>query len=174
MSYDAAGNLLAATGRDGTITAHAYDSRGRRTRTKTASGANITRTYDEFDRVVTVVAEQDSITRYEYADETARSPSVVIDPEGGRTLLTWDAGLLIEVTDPEGVTVRLGYDSFGDLVTTTDADGNTARLLRDEAGRVVAAVSPSGARTEYRYTPTGQLASRRNPLGATWRYEYDG
>ncbi|PPI44676.1 type IV secretion protein Rhs, partial [Rathayibacter iranicus] len=174
MSYDAAGNLLAATGRDGTITAHAYDSRGRRTRTKTASGASITRTYDEFDRVVTVTAEADSITRYEYADETARSPSIVIDPEGGRTHLTWDAGLLIEVTDPEGVTVRLGYDSFGDLVTTTDADGNTARLLRDEAGRVVAAVSPSGARTEYRYTPTGQLASRRNPLGATWRYEYDG
>ncbi|PPF62151.1 type IV secretion protein Rhs [Rathayibacter tritici] len=172
MSYDAAGNLLSATGRDGTVTAHAYDARGRLVRTKTPSGADIIRGYDQFDRVTTVVAEQGGITRYEYATDEDRSPSVVIDPEGGRTRLTWNAGLLIEVTDPEGVSVRLGYDPFGDLVTTTDADGNTARLLRDQAGRVVAAVSPSGARTEYRYTPAGLLASRRDPLGATWRYTY--
>ncbi|WP_146083245.1 DUF6531 domain-containing protein [Rathayibacter rathayi] len=173
MSYDAAGNLLSATGRDGTVTAHAYDARGRLVRTKTPSGADITRGYDEFDRVMTLIAEQGGVTSYEYATDVDRSPSVVIDPEGGRTQLTWDDGLLVEVTDPEGVSVRLGYDPFGDLISTTDADGNTARLLRDQAGRVVAAVSPSGARTEYRYTPAGLLASRRDPLGATWRYEYE-
>ncbi|WP_153038791.1 DUF6531 domain-containing protein, partial [Rathayibacter tanaceti] len=173
MSYDAAGNLLTATGRDGTVTAHAYDHRGRLVRTKTPSGADITRGYDESDRVTTVVAEQGGVTSYEYADDEDRSPSVVIDPEGGRTRLTWVDGQLTEVTDPEGVSVRLGYDPFGDLISTTDADGNTARLLRDQAGRVVAAVTPSGARTEYRYTPAGLLASRRDPLGATWRYEYD-
>ncbi|PPI68879.1 hypothetical protein C5E12_11410 [Rathayibacter rathayi] len=173
MSYDAAGNLLSATGRDGTVTAHAYDARGRLVRTKTPSGADITRGYDEFDRVMTLIAEQGGVTSYEYATDVDRSPSVVIDPEGGRTQLTWDDGLLVEVTDPEGVSVRLGYDPFGDLISTTDADGNTARLLRDQAGRVVAAVSPSGARTEYRYTPAGLLASRRDPLGATWRYTYE-
>ncbi|WP_181134379.1 DUF6531 domain-containing protein [Rathayibacter tritici] len=173
MSFDAHGNLLSATERDGATTVHAYDARGHRLRSKTPSGADVTVGWDEHDRVTTVVAESGAVTHYEYAEDADRNPSLVVDPEGGRTALQWTDGLLTEIVDPVGVRLRFGYDRFGDLIATTDADGGTARLERDEAGRVVAAVTPSGAVTRFRYDAAGRLLSTRDALGATWRYEYD-
>ncbi|PPH56567.1 DUF6531 domain-containing protein, partial [Rathayibacter toxicus] len=171
MSYDAHGNLISVTTRDKSVTAHSYDERGRRIRTMTASDAEVSYGYDEFDRVTAVVAESGAITSYEYADSQERNPSVIVDPEGGRSRLTWSQGLLTQVVDPVGVTLRFEYDQHGELVACRDALGGVARLERDTAGRVLAAISPSGARTEYRYDDSGALVSRRDAEGATWRYE---
>ncbi len=171
MSYDGYGNLVSVTERDGSVTTHAYDDRGRRVRTRTASGADLTYGYDDADRVTTVVTESGAITAYEYAG-TDRNPSSLTDPEGGRTELSWDRGLLDRITDPTGVTLRLGYDDQGDLLTVTDAAGNVARLERDAGGRVTAAITPSGARTTFHYDQAGLLRSRRDPNGAVWRHEH--
>ncbi|PPF31162.1 DUF6531 domain-containing protein, partial [Rathayibacter tritici] len=172
MSYDAHGNLLSVVERDGAVTAHAYDERGRRVRTRTPSGADVRLSYDDRDRVV-AVSTGDSVTSYEYGSDEAREPVLIVDPEGGRTALTWSDGLLTQVVDPVGVMLRMTHDEYGDLVATTNADGRTARLERDETGRVTAAVSPSGARTSFRYDPAGQLISRRDAGGSTWQYERD-
>nr|WP_237399477.1 DUF6531 domain-containing protein [Rathayibacter iranicus] len=173
MSVDRHGNLLSAIERDGATTAHAYDARGRRIRTITPSGADVTVGWDQHDRVTAVVAESGAVTTYEYARESDRNPSLVVDPEGGHTILTWFDGLLTEIVDPVGVRLRFSYDQYGDLIATTDADGASARLERDDAGRVVAAITPSGALTQFRYDAAGRLVSTRDALGATWRYEYD-
>lgn len=170
-SYDGHGNPVLVTERDGAVTVHEYDDRGRRTRTVTPSGAELTYGYDEADRVTTVVAESGAVTEYSY-DGESRNPSLLVDPEGGQTRFTWDAGLLTEVVDPVGVVVRFAYDGHGDLVATTDALGNAARLERDATGRVRAAITPSGARTTFAYGAAGLLASRRDPDGATWHYEH--
>ncbi len=171
-SYDAHGNAVLVTERDGAVTVHEYDDRGRRTRTVTPTGADLTYGYDEADRVTTVVTESGAVTRYTYADPDSRNPSLMVDPEGGETRFTWESGLLTQVVDPVGVTVRFGYDDHGDLVATTDALGNTARLERDTTGRVMTAVTPSGARTSFSYARSGVLASRRDPDGAVWRFEH--
>ncbi|HEY9290710.1 MAG TPA: DUF6531 domain-containing protein, partial [Microlunatus sp.] len=171
MSYDRNGNVVSVTERDGSVTVHSYDDRGRRVRTVTPSGADITYGHDEQDRVTTVVAESGAITSLEYADDD-RNPSLVVDPEGGRTELEWSDGLLRRISDPTGVELRYDYDAHGDLVATTDADGQVARLERDEIGRVVAAVTPSGNRTSYAFDDRGYLVSRRDPDGAIWRYEH--
>ncbi|MDO5051724.1 MAG: DUF6531 domain-containing protein [Pseudoclavibacter sp.] len=173
MSYDRWGNLVSATDREGRVTVHAYDGRGRRVRTVTPSGGEITWGYDELGRVTTVVAAHGGTTRFEYADDEGRDPVAIVDPEGGRSRLRWERGLLQEVVDPAGVRVRLGYDEYGDVVSSTNAAGDVARLERDAAGRVVAAVSPGGARTEYRYDESGRLVSRREPDGGVWGYEHD-
>lgn len=186
FAYDAHGNPVLATERDGSTTITEYDARGRKVRQVLPSGADLTFAYDDADRVVRVEAASAgtlggvdgaddpgvSVTTYEYAGEE-RNPSVIIDPEGGRTELVWDHGLLQQITDPTGVVVRFGYDAHGDLVATTDAHDNTARLERDPAGRVTAAVTPSGARTTFAYHEgSGLLASRTDPDGGTWSYEY--
>lgn len=171
MSYDAHGNLVSATERDRSVTVHAYDERGRRTRTVTPSGGDFTYGHDEQDRVTTVVTDAGAVVTYEYVGDD-RDPSVVIDPVGGRTEMTWDAGLLRRVVDPTGVRVDLAYDAFGELVATTNALGDTARIERDAAGRPTAAISPSGARTEYRYDGAGLLVSRQDADGAVWRFEH--
>ena len=172
MSYDRYGNLVSVTERDGALTVHAYDQRGRKVRTRTPSGADITYGYDHADRPVTVVTESGALVTYEYADDSSRNPSLVIDPEGGRTQLHWRDGLLEKIVDPVGVAVRFGYDGFGDLATITNSFGNTATLHRDDAGRVTEAVSPGGARTTYLYDANGQLRSRRDADGALWKFEY--
>lgn len=171
MSYDAHGNLVSATERDRSITVHAYDERGRKIRTVTPSGGDFTYGYDEQDRVTTVVTDAGAVVAYEYVGDD-RDPSVVIDPVGGRTEMTWEAGRLRRVVDPTGVRVDLAYDSFGELVATTNALGATARIERDGAGRPTAAISPTGARTEYRYDGAGLLVSRQDADGAVWQFEH--
>ena len=172
MAYDAHGNIVSTTARDGQVTVHAYDARGRKIRTVTPEGADITYGYDEHDRVTTVVNASGGVVEYQYANHTDRSPSVIIDPAGGRTQLTWDNGLLTQVVDPEGVTLRYSYDASGDLIGVTNAAGNTAQLIRDHAGRVTQAITPLGARTTYRYDARGLLIARQDPDGAIWRYEH--
>ncbi|WP_156463507.1 DUF6531 domain-containing protein [Curtobacterium sp. Leaf183] len=171
MSYDPHGNLVSVTERDGSVTVHAFDERGRKTRTVTPSGGDVTYGYDDHDRVTTVVTEAGAVVTYEYPGDD-RDPSVVIDPVGGRTELTRDAGLLKRVVDPTGVTITLEHDACGELVSTTNAVGDTARIEADAAGRPVAGISPSGARTEYRYDAAGLLIARQDPDGAVWRFEH--
>lgn len=172
MAYDPHGNIVSATDRDGQVTVHVYDDRGRKTRTVTPEGADLTYGFDQFDRVTTVVTASGGVVEYGYATNLDRDPSVIVDPEGGRTELVWDNGLLTQVVDPEGVHLSFGYDSHGDLIGVTNAAGDTAKMLRDHAGRVVEARTPLGARTQYRYDERGLLTSREDPDGGIWRFEY--
>ncbi|MCJ1714542.1 DUF6531 domain-containing protein [Curtobacterium sp. VKM Ac-2922] len=171
MSYDPHGNLVSVTERDGSVTVHAYDDRGRKVRTVTPAGADITYGYDDHDRPVTVVTEGGAVVTYEYSGDD-HDPSVVVDPVGGRTELTWQGGVLTRVVDPTGVSATLEHDAFGELVAMTNAVGDTLRIERDAAGRPVVATSPSGARTEYRYDAAGQLVARQDPDGAVWHFEH--
>lgn len=170
-AYDGNGNPVMVTERDGGVTLHAYDERGRRVRTVTPTGADIDTAWDDRDRIVTVIAASGGVTRFDYTGDE-RNPSLIIDPEGGRTALTWRDGLLTEMVGPTGVVVRFTHDIHGNLVATTDAEGNSARLERDAVGRVVGAITPSGARTGFAYDEHGHLASRTDPDGAVWRFEH--
>ncbi|WP_158088216.1 type IV secretion protein Rhs [Kocuria massiliensis] len=172
MAYDSFGNRVSVTERDGSITVRGFDERGRMTREVTPEGGDFTYGYDEQDRPTTVVTDSGAVVQYEYQDDVERNPSVIVDPAGGRSELTWEDGLLQQVQDPEGVSVRFGYDSLGDLVSTTNAAGDTARLVRDDAGRVIEAISPSGARTAYEYDALGLLTSRVDADGSRWRFEH--
>ena len=177
--YDQWGNPVLVQQRDGAMTVSAYDARGRLEIRQSPSGAREERQWDELDRLtcLTVRAgegEPEAVTRYFY-EGAERSPSRVVDAEGGVTLMAWERGLLRRVTDPTGVSVDFGYDEHGELISSTDASGATARLERDEAGRVVAAVTPLGHRTVFRYDPdSGLLVSRMGPTGARWSFEHTG
>ena len=173
MAYDAHGNLVSFTERDGAVTVHAYDNRGRKIRTVTPEGADLTYGWDDQDRVTMLVTASGAVVSYEYAGELSRDPAVVLDPLGGRTELEWQDGQLLQVTDPAGVRVGFEYDAFGDLVATRNAAGDVARIVRDQTGRPVTAVSPSGAETRFTYDGAGLLVRREDPDGAVWAFEHD-
>ncbi|WP_344705271.1 DUF6531 domain-containing protein, partial [Klugiella xanthotipulae] len=172
MAYDQHGNLVSATERDGQVTVHAFDDRARKIRTVTPEGADLTFGYDDQDRVTTVVTASGGTVNYTYARSEDRNPSVVTDPGGGRTELTWAHGLLLRTVDPEGVSITFEYDPLGDLVGITNAAGDTSRLVRDHTGRVVEAVTATGCRTRYRYDDAGLLVGREDPDGSVWRFEH--
>lgn len=172
MTYDAHGNLIQVTARDGATTVHAYDERGRRVHTVLPSGGEFTYGWDRADRVTTVVNDAGSVVSYEYGDSAQRNPSAVIDPLGGRTELTWHGGLLDRIVDPTGVSMDFVYNDLGELVATTNAEGGVSQLVRDQVGRVVKAITPMGFQTTFTYGPKGELLSRKAPDGGIWHYEY--
>ncbi|WIB11959.1 hypothetical protein DEJ36_14020 [Curtobacterium sp. MCPF17_052] len=91
--------------------------------------------------MTTVVTETGSVVTYEYTGDD-RDPSVVVDPEGGRSELTWERGLLRRAVDPTGVAVELEHDEHGELVATRNALGDVLRVERDAAGRPTAVTTP--------------------------------
>lgn len=170
-SYDRWGNPIRIVDRLGHSTIRAYDHYGRISRELQANGADTSYEYDVQGRVIRVKAGE-ACTTYEYASEDDANPSLLTDPVGGRTCLTWDDGLLTSVTDPVGVTLDLSYDDQGDVVAVSNADGDMLSFTRDEAGRLSSMSTPSGARTTYSYNELGLLISVTAPDGGTWRYEY--
>ena len=133
----------------------AWDERGRLLRREQPDGSWFTFAHDDLDRVTEVVASSGAATRYAY-DGDERTPSTIVDPEGGVTRLDVAGGVVRRVVDPDGVEVRYGFDGNGELTSVTDAAGNTALVERDAAGRVTATVSPSGSRTEVVHDPLGR------------------
>ena len=112
-----------------------------------SSGARLEWVYDELGRAVeaaVVSDDQRAVTTLAYEGD-APDPVRVTDATGGTTSMVWEQGLLKQVTDPTGVSVRLEHDEFGELVATTDALGNTARLERDAA----AELDRHGWKTDY-------------------------
>ncbi|GGF56773.1 hypothetical protein GCM10011519_33370 [Marmoricola endophyticus] len=176
-AYDAYGNAVMVTERDGTVTVREYDDRGRMVREVVPDGADVTYDYDEADRLVAVEVVDGAgqgagaRTGIDYTGEQ-RNPSAITDPEGGVTRMEWANGLLQSLTDPAGAVVRFAYDAHGEVASMTDALERSACVERDAAGRVTAAVTPGGARTTYSYDDAGLLESRTDPDGATWRFEH--
>ena len=181
MAYDRNGNLVMVTSREGKTTLHSYDGRGRRVRTVTPEGMDVTYAWDGHDRITRVTTAQGGVVEYEYVNDLERNPSIVRDPGGGVTKLDWSDGLLLRVVDPEGVSIDLDYDEYGDLIAVTNAEGDTARFERDDAGRVTRAINPLGAVTSLTYETGGDATGltagltirRREADGGVWRYEYE-
>jgi len=170
-AYDAHGNVVLITERDGATTVHEYDDRGRRTRTVSPTGAELTFHNDDADRLVAVITGDGAVVEATYTGDD-RDPSRVVDAEGGVAELTWERGLLTRVVGPNGVTVSREHDEVGNLIAVTDGEGHTSRFDYDAAGRLTAATTPLGHRTSFTYDAAGRLVARTAPDGATWTYEY--
>ncbi|RRC96025.1 DUF6531 domain-containing protein [Schaalia canis] len=172
MSYDGHGNLVQVTDREGAVTVHVYDQRGRRVRTVLPSRGEFTFAWDEHDRLTDIVTAEGSHISYVYAADQ-RDPSEIHDALGGVSYLEWEGGILRRVVDPVGVTLSLLYNAHGELEGIENADGAIARLIRDSRGRVIEAITPSGASSEYTYDDSSNLTAYRDAEGATWIFEYD-
>ncbi|GAA2710696.1 DUF6531 domain-containing protein [Actinoplanes palleronii] len=164
-AYDEWGHPVTVTDRNGAVVTMSWDDRGHLLRRD-----GFEYRYDDAGRVVEV-RFGDAAVRYRY-DGANRTPSDIVDGEGGVTRLEVRGDLVHRIVDPDGVTVDFGFDDAGRLVATTDADGNTARLERDGLGRVVAAITPLGRRTTFEYGPGGHLVAQTDPDGARWQCEY--
>ena len=191
-SWDRWGNLVMTRDRDGGVSVSQYDERGRRTASLTPRGLRTDWQWDDADRLtrLTVTAPgpaggpegngsaedgtagpAEATTLFAYEGEN-RNPSTITDPMGGVTTMVWRDNLLTEVTDPEGVRLRLEYDAHGDLSALIDADGGRAVLEHDAAGRVTRIVTPAGSATSFEYDDAGRPVARRDPDGAVRRWEY--
>jgi len=188
-AYDASGNLFTVTSPSnndaGTrpVTTYGYDSVGRVTSVTDALGHATTYGYDNLDRVTSVTLPKPSIsstlvftTTYSYDNYDSLS------------------GLLFtNVTDPNGILTKQGYDAFGQLnravdglgntttyvytkgllTSITDANGNVTSYTYDGGHRLIQTTFPDGATETYEYTNDGLVNLRRDRRYVTQHYYYD-
>lgn len=202
FGYDRFSNRIRVIDRDGSRTTRISDSRGRITRDVTPEGQDTRYAYDEYDRVTAVSisafetdpkkryeatqarrnaadAEADtgevtpiSTITYEYANAWDHNPSRVVDALGGVTELNWEGGLLTSLTGPEGVSMTLNYDEFGNLISFADQEGNTTSFTYTAAGHLAQVTTPLGLTTSFTHDAAGNITGRQDPDGSRWKFEY--
>jgi len=202
FGYDRFSNRIRVIDRDGSRTTRISDSRGRITRDVTPEGQDTRYAYDEYDRVTAVSisafetdpkkryaatqarrnsadAEADtgevipiSTITYEYANAWDHNPSRVVDALGGVTELSWEGGLLTSLTGPEGVSMTLNYDEFGNLTSFADQEGNTTSFTYTAAGHLAQVTTPLGLITSFTHDAAGNITGRQDPDGSRWKFEY--
>lgn len=202
FGYDRFSNRIRVIDRDGSRTTRISDSRGRITRDVTPEGQDTRYAYDEYDRVTAVSisafetdpkkryaatqarrnaadAEADtgevtpiSTITYEYANAWDHNPSRVVDALGGVTELNWEGGLLTSLTGPEGVSMTLNYDEFGNLTSFADQEGNTTSFTYTTAGHLAQVTTPLGLTTSFTHDAAGNITGRQDPDGSRWKFEY--
>ncbi|WP_254510276.1 RHS repeat-associated core domain-containing protein [Anatilimnocola floriformis] len=159
--YDAAGQLISYTDRQGTKTNYKYDSFGRVasiTSPEPISGAGRPILRIAYDLVGNVVAEIDALgnfteRRYDGLNRTVQV--IEMDPDGsgnqtpGVTNFTYDdAGQLILVQSPRNQYTEYIYDRIGRNTQVTEAYGTAlsavSQFIYDEAGDLVQTKDPLG------------------------------
>ncbi|WP_163834534.1 LysM peptidoglycan-binding domain-containing protein [Spartinivicinus ruber] len=172
FSYDAQGNKLSHTDRNGNTTQFEYDAQGR-----------LIKQYSPQVRVVTnaetgAVAMQSVVTQYDYdyLDNKVRTTVGVgsntplitemdYDPQG-RLITQRKAQHWVEDgqsgggknTIPE---VQRRYDAVGNVITETDANGNTSTFYYNARNLVIAKVDGEGYLTEFSYDAAGNKLTER-------------
>jgi RHS repeat-associated protein len=212
LNYNDQGQRLSSTDGNGNTTAYEYDDNGN---LKTITDAKLKQTHLTYDadnnllevenalgkkmsfvyennRLISQTDPLSNVTSYTYN----KNGQVITKttPREGVTRYDYENGYLVQVTNPEGVTHRLGYDAAGRLTTITDAENHTTTLGYDGINRLTSVTNPLGHSTSMtydsrdnlvtftdangnvthnRYNPNGKLISRTNALEYETRYKYD-
>ncbi len=154
--YDAMGRNIRVTQPDGAVTQTAYDDW---TVTFTDPNGNTTiRRSDAYGRLtqITEPATDDhpaSITTYAY--DTAGRLTQVTDANGNTNQMTYDSlGRKLTMTDPDMGHWSYSYDLAGNLITQTDAKGQLLEFTYDDLNRLI---EKKGSDPEGGLTPTGPV-----------------
>jgi len=165
-TYDANGNMLTEITPTGEKTVKTYDPLNRVASLKeyAVNGATITRsisyTYDANDNVLTEVSGANTIA-YTY-DEINRITSV-IDQYGKTVSYGYDkAGNRTTLTYPGNNTVLYVYDKAGRLNSLKDWLNKTTTYTRNFAGQVTQVLNGNGSKTTYLYDTAGRLTNLTN------------
>jgi RHS repeat-associated protein len=177
FEYDHLQRLTARIAPDGSATRYRYGQRGELLRV--VDGDRETRLdYDEQLRLISTRWPTGAEFRTVYdvlgrlLEETA--------PDGGRAQYKYQAGannprgMVSEITQADGTTIRVRYNSEGLPVEHIDP---LARVTRREYGPfdlVTASIDAAGHVTCFEYDHATRLTKVINALLETWQYRYDG
>ncbi|HVV75238.1 MAG TPA: RHS repeat-associated core domain-containing protein [Mycobacteriales bacterium] len=90
-----------------------------------------------------------------------------------RQSFTFDpSGRLIAISDLDGNTTTLSYDSSGDLSAITDPAGRAVSVTMS-GGLITSVTDVAGRTVRYGYDGNDNLTSVTDPTGAVWSYGYD-
>jgi RHS repeat-associated protein len=170
------GQLVQQVLSDGSHTDYTYDANGNVTAATDASGTT-TLTYSPNNLLQQITYPDGKFLQFTYDSANRRSSSV--DQDGFKTLYVYDtAGRLWKLEDAKkAFLVKYTYDKAGRVSRKDDANGTYTTYVYDAAGRVLSLVNhgPKGvinSQYDYTYNAAGQTATMTTG-GVTTTYGYD-
>ena len=79
----------------------------------------------------------------------------------------------IQVTDPEGNSTAIDYDTLGNIKSIVDPNGNRIAIERDSWGNISSIQSPSGAETVFNYDHLSRISIVTDSLNESLNIFYD-
>jgi YD repeat-containing protein len=183
-SYNGAGQLTQIALPLGRVWKMSYDALGRLTSVVNPNGvAQVSYTYDAFDRVATATDSEgytqryaydaaDRVTQIAYLDGTTRTYAYksldlvsATDRQGRTTQWRYDANRnLVSISNP--LDVGYAYFENGALKSVTDSNGNTTSWTVDVQSRVTQKQYADGTQLNFAYeATTSRLKSITDALG---------
>jgi RHS repeat-associated protein len=171
-TYDAEGNKLTYTDRNGHVTTFEYDELNRLVNTLYPDGAVQTVEYDAAGRVSKDVDENGHASAYTY-DKAGRRTSMT-DALGNITSFEYDANSnLTKEIDALSRETTYTYDTLDRRLSMTLADATLMQDSFDAAGRNTAKTDQAGKTTSYEYDGLGRLTKVTDALSQVTEYQYD-
>jgi RHS repeat-associated protein len=183
--YDEAGRVWKVRDPAGNETTTEYDEAGNRWKTTVSERRpdgtrdifETTFLYDDQNRLETVTAPGNRVTRYGYDRRGLKTSEIA--PDTGETRWEYDlAGRKTKETDPLGHVTSWEYDLLGNLVRLEDANHHVTTYAYDAQSRLEAEtrgepVRAPGLTWLYTYDDDGNRLTAEDPNGTVTTYTYD-
>ncbi len=172
-SYDAAGNMIAASDPLGNESTYTYNDYHNLRSASDRRGAAVSIEHDDAGRahrVISCLGEQ-KITYHEN--------KVYLVERGGqaerKAIYTLDSlGRMASLLNPGGFTAHFGYDASNNMTSFKDFNGNLHSYAYDAKGNLLSETDPAGNTTTFSYHPTfNDLASVTDRKGYLTAITYD-
>ncbi|MFJ2370892.1 RHS repeat-associated core domain-containing protein [Microbacterium sp. NPDC087665] len=162
------------TDNEGGVAVFEYDDKSRITGIVDTAGEKATWEFDDLGNVESHTDEAGRTWEYTYDDDGNLLTET--DPSGAVTTYTYTADGDVEtVTDLDGDRTETNvYNDQGLISEVLQADGTTVRFEYNAAGDLTRSILPSGAATTYAYDARGNLTSSTDALGRVTTFGYDG
>ncbi len=157
---------------DGTSEAYLYDAYGNLLSRTNREGNSWTYTYNARSQVLTSTNPLMATTTFAYnTDGTLKS---VTDNAGHATSFAYDVHRrLISQIHPDATTRNYTYDRLDHLLSVTDERGHQVNFIYDYNGNLYGHSDPDSQLTEFRYDSMDHLTSVTDPLGNSVSRTYD-
>lgn len=170
FEHDAAKNLVRIERPNGAEVRRELDGRGRRTARIEADGGRLGTAYDTEGNLVRVDLPTGDVQRFTY---DAENNLVLVEAPGRRVEYRYSlAGRMLERVEADA-TIRLGWDTEGNLVETVDEAGNRRVIEIDPGGNVAREIDPDGVVREYLRDEGGRVSTVFHPSGKQTHVSYD-
>ena len=82
-------------------------------------------------------------------------------------------GKVTQITDFDGTTQKMWYDSCNRPIRYENQEGNIAEFTRDKLGNLICEKMPNGAETHFVYDRNNKMIAYIDPMGGKTKFAYD-
>lgn len=198
FSYDANNNLVSTTDMAGNVSTFTYNGTSYMTSLTTPNGTTqvhmgTTPHFTEFPGLLKdIVDPLGNTTRYDtgdfiawvfdargnqtfYFNDSLAQTTQIEDPLGNKSFSTFSSatGDLISITDPNGISTNMTYDSRGNVTSITNASGNRTSFIYDANDNLTQVTDPANQIYTYQYDAKGNLTRATDPRSGVSTYTHD-